>query len=145
MNRTFANIPASVRTRCAPALFVFLFLSGCSDLGNNPVSTDVSTPDPPATGDVSFSGRILPLFQQYGCAGCHGGNGGLTVGSVAQLLQGGAHGPAVVAGKPESSTLALKISASPPFGDRMPQGGPYLPDSTIQIIRLWITQGAKNN
>jgi hypothetical protein len=122
---------------------------GCADKGSNPTSVDQSTSppvsDPVQTQDVSFRSNILPIFQRYGCAGCHGGNGGLFVQTVAQLLQGGLHGPAIVPGKPDASNLALKISAAPPFGDRMPQGGPYLPDSTIQTIRLWITQGAKNN
>jgi hypothetical protein len=69
----------------------------------------------------------------------------LFVNSVAQLLRGGDHGPAVVAGKADTSNLVRKLSSTPPFGDRMPQGGPYLPDSTLQVIKLWINQGAKDN
>ena len=65
--------------------------------------------------------------------------------TAALLLKGGDHGPAVIAGKSESSILIAKLQANPGFGSRMPQGGPYLPDSTIQIIARWINQGAKNN
>jgi hypothetical protein len=124
-----------------------VFLGGCSDQGSSPTSPSSSsqTPTPSQNQDVSFESQIVPIFQRYGCYGCHGGSGGLFVQTVPQLLQGGLHGPAVIAGKADSSNLVRKISPNPPFGDRMPQGGPYLPDSTIQVIRLWINQGAKNN
>ena len=32
---------------------------------------------------VSFSKEIAPLFRTYGCNGCHGGSGGLTLGAQA--------------------------------------------------------------
>ena len=114
--------------------------AGCRDMGSEPEQTP-----PPPSGPVSFSQQVLPILQQSGCTGCHGGNGGLTVGTVAQLLQGGIHGPAIVPGKSDSSLIIQKLSIYPPFGDRMPQGGPYLPEATISIIRTWIDQGAQNN
>jgi hypothetical protein len=117
------------------------FLTGCADKGSDPVSSN----SPPPTPDVSFMNQVVPFFINYGCDGCHGGNGGLEVQTVAQLLQGGIHGPAIVAGKADSSIMVKKLSASPPFGDRMPRGGPYLADSTIQILKTWINQGAKVN
>lgn len=123
------------------------YLAGCSDMGSSPTGPTIpsQTPDPSQNLNVSFQGQIIPVFQRYGCLGCHGGSGGLFVQTVPQLLQGGLNGPAVIPGKADSSTIVRKISPNPPFGDRMPQGGPYLPDSTIQLIRLWINQGAKNN
>ena len=123
------------------------YLAGCSDMGNNPASanTPSQTPDTSQSQNVSFQGQIIPVFERYGCFGCHGGSGGLFVQTVPQLLQGGLDGPAVIPGKADTSNIIRKISPNPPFGDRMPQGGPYLPDSTIQLIKLWINQGAKNN
>jgi hypothetical protein len=117
------------------------FLIGCSDKGSDPVSSN----SPPPTSDVSFKSQIVPFFINYGCDGCHGGNGGLEVQTVTLLLVGGFHGPAIVPGKADSSIMVKKLSANPPFGDRMPQGGPYLSDSTIQILKTWINQGAKAN
>jgi hypothetical protein len=38
-----------------------------------------------------------------------------------------------------------KMSPTPPFGDRMPQGGPYLSDSITAVIATWIKQGGKDN
>jgi hypothetical protein len=121
-------------------------LTGCSDMGNavSPGSS-ISTPPSQSGQNVSFQSEISPIFQRYGCNSCHGGSGGLTVQSVGQLLQGGLHGPSVIAGKADTSGLIRKLLPGPPYGDRMPQGGPYLPDSTIQTIKLWINQGAKNN
>ncbi len=131
----------------AAVVMATLFLAGCSDMGSAPVAPDplTTTPPPQQGQDVSFANQVSPIFQRYGCYGCHGGSGGLFVTSVAQLLRGGDHGPVVVPGKADTSNLVRKLSAGPPFGDRMPQGGPYLPDSTLQTIKLWINQGAKDN
>jgi hypothetical protein len=121
-----------------------ILVGGCSDNSTGP-DTNVNTPPTQSGGTVSFSGKVLPIFSTYGCTGCHGGSGGLSVGTVAQLLAGGLHGPAVVAGNADNSILIKKLSLTPPFGDRMPQGGPYLPDSTITVIKTWINEGARNN
>jgi len=46
-------------------------------------------------------------------------------------------------GDPDHSYLVLKIQGSPGIqGGRMPLGGPYLPQSTIDTIRQWVTDGA---
>jgi hypothetical protein len=127
---------------CLAILIPGIIMVGCSDRGSNPLS---SLSSPPQTKDVSFKNQVIPFFLNYGCDGCHGGNGGLDVQTVTQLLVGGIHGPAVVAGKADSSLLIKKLSVSPPFGDRMPRGGPYLADSTIQNLKTWINQGAKDN
>jgi hypothetical protein len=121
-----------------------LILAGCQDLGTAPEAfiTPPSNP-PPTQGTLTFSANVLPILQQYGCTGCHGGSGGLFVGSVNQLIAGGLHGAAIVPGNGAGSNIIKKLSPNPPFGDRMPQGGPYLPDSTIQVIKTWIDEGAK--
>ncbi len=48
---------------------------------------------------------------------------------------------------PTSSYIIAKIieDKSTRFAARMPQGGPYLSDSEIQMIKDWIDQGAQNN
>src|ERR1043165_2153098 len=94
--------------------------SSCSDSDN---STGSVPDSPPVQSGVSFRMDVLPILSRYGCTGCHGGRAGLNVGSVAGLLQGGDHGPAIVAGKADSSLLVQKISSNPPFGDRMTLSG----------------------
>lgn len=141
--RVGRNSPLPLLKQAGLSLLILTAI-GCSDLGTDP-STPTSQNSPVQTQEVSFQNHVRPIFQSFECTSCHGGSGGLTVTTVTQLLSGGNHGPAIVAGKSESSTLITKLSARPPFGSRMPQGGPYLPDSTIQIIARWINQGAKNN
>lgn len=101
--------------------------------------------DAPPITEVSFRNDILPVFQRHGCLSCHGGTNNLFVGTVAQLLAGGTNGPAVTPGNADGSLIIRKTSPTPPFGDRMPLGGPYLPDSTLQVLRTWINQGTKDN
>src|SRR5512143_3143686 len=114
------------------AAFLAVLIGGCKDMGAE--SDPAVSPPPAAGGTVSFSGRILPIFVSYGCTGCHGGTSGLTVTSVSSLLAGGLHGPAIVPGDAANSNLYGKLRPNPPFGERMPQGGPYLPDSTLAVI-----------
>jgi hypothetical protein len=76
-----------------------------------------------AGAEVRFQKDILPLLEQR-CVMCHNGPNaqqGLQLSSAAGLLKGGAHGAAVVAGRPEDSLLIAKISggkpAMPPVGE----------------------------
>ena len=50
----------------------------------------------------------------------------------------------VVPGKPDESLLLLKLT-SPPCGDHMPLGGDALTSEQIESIRLWISDGAKDD
>ena len=132
----------SVPTVRCGVLLLIVAVAGCKDMGTDPAEPVIPPADSPT---VSFSQRILPIFQRHGCTTCHGGGGGLTVSTVAQLLAGGNHGPAVVAGQADNSVLIKKLLSPPPFGARMPLGGPYLPDSTIGVLKAWIDEGALNN
>jgi hypothetical protein len=46
---------------------------------------------------------------------------------------------------PANSYLYRKITGSGITGDRMPQGGPYLTDAQIKLVRDWIRRGAPND
>jgi hypothetical protein len=121
-----------------------LLISACKDASVDPPPASGGNP-PGTTGEKTFSGDVKPLLSSHGCTGCHGGSGGLTLGTVAGLLAGGNHGPAVIPGNADSSNIVKKISAGPPFGSRMPLGGPYLSSTEIQVIKDWINAGAKDN
>ena|SRR5450759_4190950 len=95
---------------------------------------------------VSFANDVFPVFQSAGCTGCHGGNGGFFLDTYPHLMSGTSnHGPVVTPGDGEGSVIIMKLRGTAAFGVRMPQGGPYLSDPTIDKISLWITQGAKDN
>jgi hypothetical protein len=48
----------------------------------------------------------------------------------------------VVPGNPDASFIIQKLEGTQTLGDRMPDGGPYLPQSTTDVIRQWIQDGA---
>jgi len=97
---------------------------------------------------VSYNSQIQPVFDAS-CAvsGCHMGMtppAGLRLMSYAHLMEGGQSGQVVIPYQPDSSILVQRIEGT--ITPRMPfNGPPYLPDSTIQMIRTWIAQGALEN
>ncbi len=99
-------------------------------------------PRPP---QMSFLNNVRPILLLNNCILCHGGAAHLDVGTVSQLLLGGDHGPAIIPGNADSSLLVITCLPNPPFGQQMPPGGPFLSDSLIQVIKLWIHQGAADN
>lgn len=114
-----------------------MLFASCSN-DSDPVSV-------PVVAAKSFSKDIKPIFEANGCQGCHGTNSGLKVDSVSTLLKGGLHGPAIIAGNADASILIQKVSATPPFGDRMPRFRSALTDGEIAILKTWINEGAKDN
>ena len=76
------------------------------------------------------------------CLKCHNSSvrmGGLSLLSAADARQGGAHGPAIVPGKPDDSLLLRMITGEKP---KMPLGGPALSGTQVAEIRSWIELGA---
>jgi hypothetical protein len=127
--------------RAVDSLVMLAFVSGCAKMTNEPATVPIK----PAGTQLSFRQDVQPIFNAYGCPSCHGGTAGLTIGTRANLLIGGDHGPAIIPGNADSSILIKKLSTTPPFGVRMPLGGPYLSDATVNEIKAWINQGAPDN
>ena len=90
------------------------------------------------------------------CAGCHTGVGATLPGAM-NLTSATASYAALVgvasvqaaplqrvtAGNPNDSYLVRKLEGGPNIiNNRMPLGGPFLDQATIDSIRLWITRGA---
>jgi hypothetical protein len=98
---------------------------------------------------LSYKKEIAPIMKTY-CLPCHTEDAmnpsRLYLDSYESMMAGGKHGPAVTAAKPDSSLLVRKISFTPPFGDPMPmKRKSAFPNDTLDLLRQWITQGAKNN
>jgi len=51
----------------------------------------------------------------------------------------------VTPGDPDNSYIVQKLEGTAAAGGRMPQGGPFLDQATIDMVRQWITDGALNN
>ena len=49
----------------------------------------------------------------------------------------------VIPGDPDNSLIVHKLEGTQTVGARMPDNGPYLQQSTIDVIRVWIANGAQ--
>jgi len=104
-------------------------------------------PDP----TVSFATTIQPIIQTH-CVSCHqnGVDGfiksGLDLTSYDGLMKGTRFGPVVVAGEPTLSNLLTLIDGRADKSLKMPHNSrKKLPWRDRNMVRIWITQGAKNN
>jgi CHRD domain/Bacterial Ig domain len=107
---------------------------------------------------VSFADIQAQVFSPN-CSGCHTGPtggilpGGMNLSSKANSYAALVNVPSlevsldrVEPGNPDASYLIRKLEGGPGIsGDRMPQGGPFLNQATIDMIRQWISDGAPNN
>ena len=103
-----------------------------------------------STCNISYSGFIKPTFVSNGCTGCHGTQGGLNLSSHTSLMLGNSnHGPVVIPLNGSGSLLIQKLRGTAPNGVQMPaNSGCCLDDGgapTIDLIEIWIDEGAENN
>ena len=92
-------------------------------------------------GPEFFEKNIRPLFARQ-CMACHSataGMGGLKLDTRENMLKGGAHGPAVIPGKPAESMLLRAVGQTSDL--KMPPSG-KLKDSEIAVIRQWVEMNA---
>ena len=87
--------------------------------------------DPNCTDSVSFSTDVWPIIEQN-CTSCH--NVGNTTGYTLTNHTNISSNAAAIVGSMKGSGFQL-----------MPQGGDALPDSVIQKVQCWISQGKLNN
>ena len=94
---------------------------------------------------VRFSRDIRPILNQN-CVPCHGGvrqkNGVSFIFREEALGVGKSGRRTIVAGKPDSSELIARVTATDPEA-RMPYHAPPLSAQQIALLRRWIKEGAK--
>lgn len=150
-----ASLPARPRAAFAAIAAFALVLAGCG--GGSGEGLDENG-RPLVSGDPVPSGPTLATIQakvfSVNCAvsGCHGGSTvqqGLRLDagfSAANLINvASPRDPKlirVVPGNPDASFLIQKLQGTQTLGERMPLFGPYLPQATIDEVRLWIKNGA---
>ena len=86
---------------------------------------------------------IAPMLDKR-CGGCHGGEarmGEYSVNTYDSAVKGGNHGRTVIAGKPDESLLIQYVTGK--AYPKMPMDGTTLSDGEIDLLRRWITAGAK--
>lgn len=132
-----------------------VLLGGCAgngvglDANGNPIGSGSSAPEPLTADFQSIQDNIFTPI----CTRCHvGANApeGLQLDQAHSyaLLVGvpSAEKPSVLrvkSGDPTDSYIIQKLQNSNGIvGQQMPYGGPYLPQSTIDVVKQWITNGA---
>ncbi len=93
---------------------------------------------------VNYTQHVKPIFDKYGCTGCHGGSGSLNVFPYNDLFTTGVHKPVVVAND-TNSVLILKVKGLAGFGSRMPQGGDPISNEDLRTLVQWVKNGAPLN
>ena len=135
-------------------LVTMLLLTACGKL--NELPTFPGGGGEPIDPTATFTRVQNEIFTPTCAAlGCHdrlghqqnqiltvGGAYGQTVGHQSEEMPSLQR---VSPGDPASSYLYRKIVGSGITGDRMPQGGPYLSDPQIKLVRDWIRRGAPND
>jgi uncharacterized protein (TIGR03118 family) len=126
------------------------------NVGTVAADVTVSNGAPPVTLSQIQASVFTPI-----CSGCHNGSnppGGALPGSQ-NLTAGNSFGALVGvasleqpslrrvnAGDPDASYLIQKLEGAAGIsGSRMPLGGPFLDQATIDQIKSWISSGAPNN
>jgi hypothetical protein len=87
------------------------------------------------TTNVTFSGSVFPIIQNS-CIGCHSGfnaGGQVDLTTYQNILL-----------SVQNGRLLGSIENNPGFS-AMPKGGNKLPDCQIDMVRIWIQNGAVNN
>ena len=95
-----------------------------------------------AAPEVNFADHIKPIFQQR-CLRCHNDDArksGLSLTTLAGVLEGGSSGPVVEAGQPDASRLFRLISGQEE--PNMPPSGDPLAPEELELIEKWIALGA---
>jgi cytochrome c5 len=155
---TAKRLPQQKNTLSRKASLIVLLSSGllltaCSagsgdrlDLGGRPLSEG---------GDVPLAATLASIqsnvFNPF-CVVCHAGAAapqGLrldSANSFASLVGVPSRESGsilrVTPGNPDQSYLVQKLEGSASVGEQMPFGGPPLPQSTINFVRQWISDGA---
>jgi hypothetical protein len=99
---------------------------------------------------ISYKEDVVPIMQ-IRCLECHqpGGDGyvqsGLDLSSYAGLMKGTKFGPVVVPGDALTSNFMVVVDGRASQAIRMPHERKKLTKCEIDILRRWVSSGAKNN
>jgi len=124
----------------------------------SPTPAPPAPPAPPSPPATTLTQLQSSVFSPR-CSSCHNGQGNALPGSMnlstasatftALVGIASAEQPNVLRiapNNPDASYLVRKIEgASGITGGRMPLGGPFLDQATIDQVRSWVTAGAQNN
>jgi hypothetical protein len=99
---------------------------------------------------VSYNKEVQPIFAKN-CTQCHAPGqmgfkaSGLDTTSYQSLMKGGTFGQLIKPGDALSSSLNMLVEGRAHSSIQMPHGRAKLPDKDIEILKVWVNEGAKNN
>ena len=150
----FRKAPLAYAASLLPSAFCLL-LFGCGKLKELPTApggTGGEPIDPTATFTRVQNEVFTPTCAAIGCHDRLGRQEDLQLTAGVAYAQIVNHPSVempqlgrVTAGDPANSYLYRKIAGVGITGDRMPQGGPFLNDAQIKLVRDWIRRGAPND
>ena len=143
---SFINLTGLLMRRSVPFFVVIVFVSLCFTAFEWQKGKKGKTK---SSTTVSFKKDIFPIIKKN-CLPCHTEDqmnpSELYLETCADLMKGGKHGIPIIPGKADSSMLIKKLLPPPPFGDPMPlKRKTPLSADTVEVIKKWINQGAKDN
>ncbi len=103
-----------------------------------------------APAGVSYNKDVQPILAKN-CSECHapGQKGfeasGLDTTGYQTLMKGGKFGQLVKPGDALSSALNMLVEGRVHPSIQMPHGRANLPDKEIEMLKVWVNEGAKNN
>ena len=103
-----------------------------------------------APSGVSYSKDVQQILAKN-CSECHapGKQGfvasGLDTTTYVSLMKGGKFGALIKPGDALSSTLNMLVEGRAHASIRMPHGKEKLADKDIELLKVWVNEGAKNN
>jgi hypothetical protein len=133
------TIQPLIRSVSITAIFVGLCVQALRPQGQSQ-----KPPEPTSSSKVNFQKDILPIFAKN-CYECHGPSkqmSGLRLDLRQSVFTEGKSGKSIVPGKSSESDLYRRIAG---IGDLapMPFGRKPLDPADVEVIRIWIDQGAQ--
>ncbi|WP_235299642.1 DUF1553 domain-containing protein [Portibacter marinus] len=104
--------------------------------------SDVDTLSTSQKEDLNLEVRAIIAHNCYQCHSEFKKKGGLALDSKRGLFQGGENGVVIVPGSAEESEMSRRINLPSNHDEVMPKKGKTLQKSEIDLIDLWINQGA---
>ena len=129
---------------------------------NGALRGQIDPPDSDQFGDPAPTATLTEIQATVfgpSCSGCHSGPtsgnlpGGMNLSSanesyaaLVNVVSLQVSQDRVEPGDPDNSYLVRKLEGDAGIvGNRMPQGGPFLDQDTMNLIRQWVLDGAPNN
>ena len=92
--------------------------------------------------DLGIEARNILANHCYDCHSIKKSKGKLRFDALEYMLKGGKEGPALVVGHPEKSEMIRRIKLPASDDDAMPNKGKRLSKKEIEILEVWVKQGA---